>query len=147
MKSENAISTVLPLGLALFEEGLHALFFVRRGHSEGEQGLFVPEALIEGKSGGRANGGLREADRERTVSGNLPCDLERSGLEPRIRHDFVHKPDPKGFGGVDAVAGEGELHRVAEAAEAGQPRAPPAPRTNSQVQVPLSHGSGARSGS
>src|SRR5256886_16493233 len=101
MKSENAISTVLPLGLALFEEGLHALFFVRRGHSEGEQGLFVPEALIEGKSGGRANGGLREADRERTVSGNLPCDLERSGLVPRSRHDFGPHPHPTGFGGVE----------------------------------------------
>src|SRR2546430_5691105 len=136
MKSENAISTVLPLGLALFEEGLHALFFVRGGHGEGEQGLFVPEALIEGKSGGRANGGLREADRERTVSGDLPCDLERPGLEPRIRDDFVHEPDPKGFGGVDAVAGEGELHRVAEAAEAGQPLAPAATADDSDGPVP-----------
>src|SRR5437016_13920054 len=135
MKSENAISAVLPLGLALFEEGLHALFFVRGGHGEGEQGLFVPEALVEGKSGGRANRGLREADRERTVSGNLAPELERPGLKPGMRHDLVHEPDPKGFGGVDAVAGEGERHRVAESDEAGERLAPAATRNDTAVQL------------
>src|SRR5439155_12515808 len=124
----------------LFDASLDGLLLARGGRGEGEQGLFVPEALIEGESGGRANGGLREADRESTVSGDLPGDLERPGLEPRIRHDFIHEPDPKGFGGVDAVAGEGELHRVAGSDEAGQPLAPASTRNDADVQLRLSQG-------
>ena len=78
------------------------------------------------------------------MSGDLAGDLERPGLEPRIRHDFVHEPDPKGFGSVDAVAGEGELHRVAESDEAGQPLAPAATGNDSDVQLRLSQGCAAR---
>ena len=78
---------------------------------------------------------LRDAQRDRALGRELPGDLERV-VEDGIR-DRVDEADPQCLLRVDLAAGEDQLLRDAEAADAGEPLRAAPPGDDAEVDLGL----------
>src|SRR3989442_2376371 len=103
-------SSSRPLRGALLLEGLHALLLVLRREDDREEGLFVPQTLVEGHVRGGLYGRLREPHRHRRLPGDLLPQFHRASLKLGVRHHRVQEPDPKRLRRGDSVPGQDEFH-------------------------------------
>ena len=101
--------STLELGLALLDEGAHALAGVLAGEEQGELVGLVLETAYEVYVHGAVSGRLRVPDGEGSVGGDLGCQLPGRVQRVARADDAVDEAHLAGLLGAYAAAGEDQL--------------------------------------
>src|SRR5207247_1742838 len=123
----NARETGLATGesrLALLDESGHALLLVLGREEHGEEGRLLVEARLVRALEGKVDGLLRVRERERALRRQSLRHLEHLLPQLAVLIDGVHEPAPLRLLGADEAAGQDQLLREAEAADAREPLRP-----------------------